>query len=337
MQTDATDLGLPAAGIHIDGPPPVLWLHKLAEGVVVACRVGRGANVQHRVVRHVGQRGVDQRVAQLRQLVGRQIDPESFHASHFASDFIAFAGFGGNQVNAGLFLPLAVFHHVDRRSRRIRKLGRGDIFDRRPIPLHGAPNSFLGVADRGRGQQSQRVIRSGEPIQQNPHRHEIRLAATPAACETDIPIMATLVQHRFGPRMPNEVLGLVIPKYFSRTFEVLFAPQPIGRATALAVHKKLDGPIGILRRENESVAADRRRGDEFCVVNETGLKNHKSFVPKSLSQPGTGRFDNGARRWYSEGLRICAINFESRARCPIFKFVSHSTYSVKRKVTQHLL
>ena len=39
MQADPADLGLPAAGIHVDGPPPVLRLHELAERIVIARRV----------------------------------------------------------------------------------------------------------------------------------------------------------------------------------------------------------------------------------------------------------------------------------------------------------
>ena len=276
-------------------------------------------------------------MAQLGQLVRRQIDPECFHTSHFSGHLIAFLGLGRNQINAGLFHPLAVLHHVDCRSRRIGQPRGGDVFDRRPIPLHRAPNSFLGVADRGRGQQAQRVVRRREPIQQDPDSHEIRLARRTATGETDITIMAALVQHRFSPGMPNEVLGLGVPKDLGRPLEVLFAAQPIGRPAALAVHKKLNGPIGILRRKNESVTADRSRWDEFRVANETGFENHKYFVPKALPNAGTWQSDNGVRDCGAGSLRICANNFESRARCPIFKFVSHSTYSVNRKVTQHLL
>ncbi len=245
VQTDPTQLGLPLLIVDRNAPPPVDRLDESPEGVVVGDRVRRRANVEKRVVRKVRHRRVEEGMTQLTQLVGRDDDPRSLHASHLTRHLGCLLGLGRNQVNPRLFHPLPVPDRVNGRSRSIRELPWGHGLDARPIPLDGTPDPLLGVPNARGGDQRKRMERRGHPIQESPDGHEFRLAGRTAACETDELIVTALIQHVIGPRVPNKVLSFLIEENLSRVFEMLFDRQHL-RRPPITVHEavKLDRPIG---------------------------------------------------------------------------------------------
>ena len=243
MQTHPTDLGLPLVVIDRNTPPPILRLGKSAERIVVGNRIRRRTDPKLGVVREVRKCRVKEGVPEFRQLIRRHNDSMRLHASHLAGDLRSLFGLGRYQVNPSLLHPLAVADDIDRRSRCIRQLPGRDRLDARPVTLHRTPDTLLCVTDRSARHQRERVKRSGQPIQKRPNRHKLRFTGGAATRERDKLVMTALVEHVIGPRMPDEVLRLLVKEHPRRVFEVIFTRQHVRMPLQGAKTEQLDGPV----------------------------------------------------------------------------------------------
>ena len=224
-------------------------------------------------------------MAKLRKLIRRHDDAVGLHASHFSSDLRSLLRLRRNKVDPRLLHPLSIADRVDRRSRCVGQLAWGHAFDARPIPLDGSPDPLLRIPNRSARHQRERVERRGQPVEQSPNRHELRFARGTTARKPNEAVVTALVKHVVRPRVPNEVLALLVEEHLRRIFEVLLAGKHVRIPLQHPKTPQLNRPIGHSLRPKTAVAGEVIRWATI-QLNETV---HKSKIPQLGQNPATTR------------------------------------------------